>query len=69
VPDDRPNQLRRGYAEDDYLGDEPPDLGPLRALAETAEFTEAVARLPDACGRRFPLMIPSRHSPATSPGR
>jgi hypothetical protein len=39
------NQLRRGYAEGDYLGDVPPDLGPLRALAETAEFAEAVAKL------------------------
>ena len=38
MPDDRLNQLRRGYAQDDYLGNEPPDLGPLRALAETPEF-------------------------------
>ena len=40
MPEDRLSQLRKGYAEDDYLGLEPPDLGPLRALAETAEFAE-----------------------------
>ena len=58
MPDDRLNQLRRGYAEDEYLGDEPPDLGPLRALAETAEFAEAVTRLADAYGRPLPADDP-----------
>ncbi|HTT53023.1 MAG TPA: hypothetical protein VMH35_16635 [Streptosporangiaceae bacterium] len=38
----------------DHLALESPDLGPLRALAETAEFTEAVARLADAYGRPLP---------------
>ena len=33
MSDDRLNQLRAGYAEDAYTGDEPPDLDPLRALA------------------------------------
>ena len=51
MSDDRIGKLRKGYAEDDYLGLEPPDLGPLRALAETAEFAEAVAGLADAYGR------------------
>ena len=51
MPDDRLSQLRKGYAEDDSLGLEPPDLGPLRALAETAEFSDAMARLSDAYGR------------------
>jgi hypothetical protein len=51
MPEDRLNQLRKGYAEGDSLGLEPPDLGPIRALAETAEFAEAMARLGDAYGR------------------
>jgi hypothetical protein len=51
MPEDRLSQLRKGYAEDDYFGLEPPDLGPLRALAGTAEFADAVARLADAYGR------------------
>ena len=54
MPEDRLSQLRKGYAEEDYLGLEPPDLGPLRALAETAEFAEAMARLADAHGRPLP---------------
>ena len=51
MPEDRLSQLRKGYAEEDYPGLEPPDLGPLRALAENAEFAEAMARLSDAYGR------------------
>ena len=58
MPEDRLSQLRKGYAEDDSLGLEPPDLGPLRALAETAEFAEAVARLADAYGRPLPAADP-----------
>ncbi|HEX9352356.1 MAG TPA: hypothetical protein VF933_00840 [Streptosporangiaceae bacterium] len=58
MPGDRLSQLRTGYAEDDYLGLEPPDLGPLRALAETAEFTEATAKLADAYGRPLPADDP-----------
>ena len=58
MPEDRLSQLRKGYAEDDYLGLEPPDLGPLRALAETAEFAEAMARLADAYGRPLPADDP-----------
>ena len=51
MPEDRLSQPRKEYAEDDYFGLEPPDLGPLRGLAETAEFADAVARLSDAYGR------------------
>jgi hypothetical protein len=54
VPDDRLQQIRRGYADDGSLGDEPPDLGPLLALAESAELAAAVARLADAYGRPLP---------------
>ena len=58
MPDDRLSRLRKGYAEDDCLGLEPPDLGPIRALAETAEFAEAEARLADAYGRPLPADDP-----------
>jgi hypothetical protein len=51
MPEDRLSQLRKGYAEDDSLGLEPPDLGPLRMVAEAAEFAEATGRLGDAYGR------------------
>ncbi len=58
MPDNRLQEIRRGYAEDDYLGEEPPDLGPLRALAENAELAEAVAQLADAYGRPLPVDDP-----------
>ena len=45
--DDRLNQLRAGYAADDYCGDEPPDLGPPHALAEREELADAMSRLAD----------------------
>ena len=61
MPEDRLRQLRKGYAEDDYLGLEPPDLGPLRALTETAEFAEAMAGLADAYGR--PLLAGDPFAP------
>jgi hypothetical protein len=51
MPEDRLDQLRKGYAEEDYCDLEPPDLGPLRALAETAEIADAAARLADAYER------------------
>ena len=37
---------------------EPPHPGPLRALAENAEFAEATARLADAYGRVLPADDP-----------
>jgi hypothetical protein len=49
----RIRHLRQGYA-DDYQGDGPPDLGPLRALAEREELTDAVSRLADGYGRPLP---------------
>jgi hypothetical protein len=52
VADDRIQEVWRGYAEDDFLGSaEPPDLGPLRAVAEGAELAEPVSRLAGAYGR------------------
>ena len=48
------NRLRwisRGFADDASQSDGPPDLGPLRALAEREEFAEATERLADAYGR------------------
>ena len=35
---DRLHQIRCGFAADASQGDEPPDLGPLRALAEREEL-------------------------------
>jgi hypothetical protein len=48
---DRLHQIRRGFADDASQGDEPPDLGPLRALAECEELADATGRLADAYGR------------------
>ena len=45
--------FRVDHAAGAYLGDEPPDLGPLRALAERAELADAVAGLTDGYGRRL----------------
>lgn len=38
MPDQLIRPLRADHAADAYLGDEPPDLGPLRALTERAEL-------------------------------
>ncbi len=48
---DRFHQIRRSFADDASQSDEPPDLGPLRALAEREEFADAAGRLADAYGR------------------
>jgi hypothetical protein len=45
------HQIRRGFAADASQDDGPPDLGPLRALAEHEELADATGRLADACGR------------------
>jgi hypothetical protein len=58
MPEDRLSQPRKGYAEEDYCNLEPPDLGPQRALAETAEFADATATLGDAYGRPLPADDP-----------
>lgn len=48
---DRLRQIRRDFADDASQRDEPPDLGPLRALAEREELADAAGRLADAYGR------------------
>ena len=58
MANDRLQEIRRGYAEDDHQADEPPDLGPLRALAEDAELGEAASRLTGAYGRPLPASDP-----------
>ena len=68
MPDDRLSQLRKGYAEEDYLGLEPPDLGPLRMVAEAAEFAEATGRLGDAYGRPMSASDPRAARPGYRPG-
>jgi hypothetical protein len=45
--------FRADHAGDAHLVDEPPDLGPMRALAERAELADAVAGLTDGYGRRL----------------
>jgi hypothetical protein len=51
MSEDRLRQTRRGFAGDASQRDEPPDLGPLRALAEHEELADAARRLADAYGR------------------
>jgi len=48
---DRLHRIRRGFADAASQGDGPPDLGPLRALAEHEELADAAGRLADAYGR------------------
>jgi hypothetical protein len=48
---DRLEQIRHGFADDASRSDEPPDLGPPRALAEHEEVADAIGRLADAYGR------------------
>lgn len=55
---DRLDQLKTGYSAEAYLGEEPPDLGPLRAVAEREELADAVSRLADAYGRPLPADDP-----------
>jgi hypothetical protein len=47
---DRLRQIRTGFADDTSQDDGPPDLGPLRALAEREELADATGRLADAYG-------------------
>jgi hypothetical protein len=51
MPDQPLNQRAAERALGAYLGDDPPDLGPLRAVAERAELADAVAGLTDSYGR------------------
>jgi hypothetical protein len=59
MSDDRLHELRTGYSADTFLGDEPPDLRPLRALAEREELADAVSRLADGYGRPLPADAPA----------
>lgn len=52
------------FADDAYQGDEPPDLSPLRELAELEELAEATGHLADACGRPQPRPASHCISPA-----
>ena len=45
------HQMRPGFVDDASQSDGPPDLGPLRALAEREELADATGRLADAYGR------------------
>ena len=45
------HQIRHGFADDASQDDGPPDLGPLRALAEREELTDTAGCLADAYGR------------------
>jgi len=45
------HQIRRGFAADTSQSDEPPDLAPLRALAEREELADATGQLIDSYGR------------------
>jgi hypothetical protein len=51
VFENRLRQVRQGFADEDCRSDEPPDLGPLRALAEREELADATGRLADTYGR------------------
>ena len=48
---DRLRQIRSGFADGASQDEGPPDLGPLRALAEREELADAAGRLADAYGR------------------
>lgn len=55
MSDDRLHQIRRGFTDGASQSDEPPDLGPFRALAEPEELTDAAVRAWQfACACRVP---------------
>jgi hypothetical protein len=56
MPEDQSCQLGQGDPEDDF---QPPDLRPLRALAEREELSDARARLADGLGHPLPAGDPS----------
>jgi hypothetical protein len=51
MPEERSDQLNQDYAEDGF---QPPDLRPLRALAEREELANARDRLSDGLGNSLP---------------
>jgi hypothetical protein len=56
MPEDQSSQLDQGDPEEDF---QPPDLRPLRALAEHEELADARARLADALGQPLPADDPN----------
>jgi len=55
MPEDQSSQVSQGDPEDDF---QPPDLRPLRALAEREELADARAHLADALGHPLPADDP-----------
>ena len=53
-------QLDYGSANDAFVGEEAPDLGPLRETAEAAELAEATDGLTDGSGGPLPAEDPLR---------
>jgi hypothetical protein len=53
MPSNRLDQLRADHDGEISL-EEPPDLGPLRDLAEREELADAVSRLADSYGHPLP---------------
>jgi hypothetical protein len=56
MPEDQSSQPTQGDPEDDF---QPPDLRPLRALAECEELADARAHLADAFGHPLPADDPN----------
>jgi hypothetical protein len=56
MPEDRSHHLDQGEHEDEF---QPPDLRPLRALAEREELADARARLADGLGHPLPASDPN----------
>jgi hypothetical protein len=56
--EDQPRQARGAAADETYAGEELPDLHPLRAIAEAAEWADAASGLTDAFGGPLPARHP-----------
>ena len=56
MPEDQSRHLDQGEPEDEF---QPPDLRPLRALAEREELADARARLADGLGHPLPADDPN----------
>ncbi|HXZ69997.1 MAG TPA: hypothetical protein VEH31_03870 [Streptosporangiaceae bacterium] len=54
----QPRQVDYGSADDGFLDEEAPDLGPLQKAAEAAELAEALSGLTDGCGGPLPAGDP-----------
>ena len=62
-------QVDYGSADDGFLDEEAPDLGPLQEAAEAAELAEAISGLTASSGGPLPVRDPSARLPVRSPGR